>query len=52
VDVPERTVAKWLRRLRLTRLQPRPFHPKQDVAAQEEFKKIWQPGRRSFASFG
>jgi transposase len=39
VDVPERTVAKWLRRLRLTRLQPRPFHPKQDVAAQEEFKK-------------
>ena len=39
VDVLERTVAKWLRRLRLTRLQPRPFHPKQDVAAQEEFKK-------------
>jgi transposase len=39
VDVPERTVAKWLRRLRLTRLQPRPFHPKQDLAAQEEFKK-------------
>jgi transposase len=38
VDVPERTVAKWLRRLRLTR-QPRPFHPKQDLAAQEEFKK-------------
>jgi transposase len=41
VDVPERTVAKWLRRLRLTRLQPRPFHPKQDPAAQEEFKKTF-----------
>lgn len=39
VDVPERTVAKWLRRLHLTRLQPRPHHPKQDLAAQEEFKK-------------
>jgi transposase len=41
VDVPERTVAKWLHRLRLTRLQPRPFHPKQDIAAQEAFKKIF-----------
>jgi transposase len=39
VDVPERTVAKWLRRLRLTRLQPRPYHPKQDLAAQEDLKK-------------
>lgn len=41
VDVPERTVAKWLRQLRLTRLQPRPFHPKQDIAAQEAFKKTF-----------
>jgi transposase len=41
VEVPERTVAKWLRRLRLTRLQPRPFHPKQDLTAQEEFKKTF-----------
>jgi len=41
VEVPERTVAKWLRRLRLTRLQPRPHHPKQDLAAQEEFKKTF-----------
>jgi transposase len=39
VDVPERTVAKWLRRLHLTRLQPRPYHPKQDLVAQEAFKK-------------
>ena len=39
VAVPERTMGKWLRKLRLTRLQPRPHHPKQDVAAQEAFKK-------------
>ena len=39
VTVPERTIAKWLRKLRLTRLQPRPFHPKRDEAAQEDFKK-------------
>jgi transposase len=39
VTVPERTIAKWLRKLKLTRLQPRPFHPKRDVAAQEAFKK-------------
>jgi Winged helix-turn helix len=28
-----------LRKLKLTRLQPRPFHPKRDEAAQEAFKK-------------
>jgi transposase len=39
VTVPERTIAKWLRKLKLTRLQPRPFHPKRDEAAQEAFKK-------------
>jgi len=39
VDVHERTVGKLLRRLGLTRLQPRPYHPKKDAAAQEEFKK-------------
>ncbi len=39
VKVHKRTVAKWLRRLKLTRLQPRPFHPKKDAAAQETFKK-------------
>lgn len=39
VDVHERTIGKWLRQLRLTRLQPRPFHPKKDAAAQEAFKK-------------
>ena len=39
VSVHKRTVAKWLRELELTRLQPRPFHPKKDAVAQETFKK-------------
>jgi Winged helix-turn helix len=28
-----------LRRLKFTRLQPRPYHPKKDPDAQEAFKK-------------
>jgi transposase len=39
VTVTERTIGKWLRKMKLTRLQPRPFHPKKDAAAQEAFKK-------------
>lgn len=39
VTVTERTIGKWLHKLELTRLQPRPFHPKKDAAAQEAFKK-------------
>lgn len=39
VQVNERTIGKWLRKLGLTRLQPRPFHPKKDEAAQAAFKK-------------
>lgn len=39
VTVSERTIGKWLRKMELTRLQPRPFHPKQDKAAQAAFKK-------------
>jgi transposase len=39
ITVPERTIGKWLRKLRLTRLQPRPVHPKKDPAAEEAFKK-------------
>jgi transposase len=39
VTMHERTVGKLLRRLGLTRLQPRPFHPKQDLEAQSAFKK-------------
>lgn len=39
VVVSERTMAKWLHKVGLTRLQPRPHHPKKDAAAQEAFKK-------------
>lgn len=39
VAVTGRTIGKWLRKLDLTRLQPRPFHPEKDAAAQETFKK-------------
>jgi transposase len=39
VTVSERTIAKWLRKLKLTRLQARPYHPKRDEAAQEAFKE-------------
>jgi transposase len=39
VTVQERAVGKWLRKLGLTRLQPRPYHPKKDPAAEEAFKK-------------
>jgi transposase len=44
VTVTERTIGKWLRKLGLTRLQPRPFHPKKDEVAQAAFKKtspVW-----------
>jgi transposase len=43
VTVPERTIGKWLRKLKLTYLQPRPHHPKKDAAAQEAFKKTSVP---------
>jgi len=39
VTVTERTIGKWLRRMELTRLQPRPFHSKKDEAAQATFRK-------------
>jgi transposase len=39
VEMHERTVGKVLRRLGLTRLQPRPYHPKKDADAQTAFKK-------------
>lgn len=40
VALHESTVGKLLRRLHFTRLQPRPYHPKKDAAAQEAYKKI------------
>ena len=39
VRVHESTVGKWLRQFGLTRLQPRPCHPKTDLAAQATLKK-------------
>ena len=43
VEVHESTVGKWLRQLGLTRLQPRPVHPKKNAAVQEEYKKTSAP---------
>jgi transposase len=43
----ERTVGKLLRRMGLTRSQPRPYHAKKDAAAQEAFKKISSSRNRS-----
>lgn len=39
VAVHESTIGTWLGELGLTRLQPRPFHPKKDAAAEVAFKK-------------
>jgi transposase len=39
VEVHEHTIGRWLHELGLTRLQPRPVHPKKDAAAEEAFKK-------------
>ncbi|WP_369796841.1 IS630 family transposase [Belnapia sp. F-4-1] len=39
VEVREGTIGGWLHQLGLTRLQPRPYHPKKDAVAQETFKK-------------
>jgi transposase len=39
VEVHESTVGKWLHQLGLTRLQPRPVHPKKDPEAETTFKK-------------
>jgi transposase len=39
VRVHENTVGVWLREMRMTRLQPRPFHPKKDPEAQGAFKE-------------
>jgi transposase len=37
-EVHPSTMATWLRRLRLTKMTARPFHPKKSEVAQEEFK--------------
>jgi putative transposase len=41
VEVHESTVGKWLHQLGLTRLQPRPCHPKKVAAEEEAFKNVW-----------
>jgi transposase len=52
VTVGEGTIASWLRRFGLTRLQPRPVHPKKDAAAEEAFKNVWPaPSASSFSRF-
>ena len=43
VTVHERTVGKLLDLLGLSRLKPRPHHPKRDLAAQEAFKTYGPP---------
>jgi hypothetical protein len=37
VTLTKGTIGKLLRRLHMIRLQPRPYHPKSDTAAQETF---------------
>lgn len=39
VTVDEITIGRWLGKMGLTRLQPRPYHSKKDPEAQEAFKK-------------
>lgn len=39
VEVHESTIGRWLHQLRLTRLQPRPCHPRKIAEAEEAFKK-------------
>jgi transposase len=39
VQVHENTIGRWLHELGLTRLQPRPYHPKKEAEAEAAFKK-------------
>jgi len=48
VEVHENTISRWLHELGLTRLQPRPYHPKKQAEAEAAFKKtspIWSEPR-------
>jgi transposase len=48
VNVHAHTIARWLHELGLTRLQPRPVHPKKAPEAEAAFKKtspIWSEPR-------
>ena len=37
-------MGKWLRQLGMTRLQPRPYHPKKDLEAEVAFKPSFPDG--------
>jgi transposase len=39
VKVHESTIGRWLKELGLSRLQPRPYHPKKDPEAEATFEK-------------
>jgi transposase len=39
ITVGEQAISKWLHKLEMTRLQPRPVHPKKDPEREEDFKK-------------
>ena len=39
VEVHESTIGRWLHEMGLTRLQPRPYHPRKDPEAEATFKK-------------
>ena len=43
VEVRESTIGEWLHQRGRPRLQPRPYHPKRDLAAQEAYKKTSPP---------
>ena len=43
VTVDEITIRRWLRKMRLPRLQPRPYHPRKNAEAREAFKKTSAP---------
>jgi transposase len=50
VDVHVHTIGKWLNRLGLTRLQPRPDHPKKDAEAEAAFQKTSPPWPKPHSS--
>ena len=49
VAVHVSTIGRWLHELGLTRLQPRPTHPKKKPGAEDDFKKIPEPPERDAA---
>lgn len=49
VEVHENTIGRWLHELGLTRLQPRPCHPKKIAEAEEAFKKLRRPAEGCLA---